>query len=59
MPDSILVFGREPRKEIGFATLLHGSIICVWILHTKVSNYFLQVTNADIDISKIKRASSP
>lgn len=59
MPDTILVFGREPRKKTGYATVLHvHSMTCVWRFHPEVSNSFLQITSADIDVCKIKGTSS-
>lgn len=58
MPDTILIFGINPRKKTTCATLLHVNITCVWIFCTEVCNCFLQITKADIDVCKIKEMPS-
>lgn len=58
MPDTILIFGINPRKKTTYATLLHVEITCVWIFHTEVCNCFLQITKADSDVCKIKEMPS-
>lgn len=58
MPDTILIFGINPRKKTTYATLLHVEITCVWIFRTEVCNCFLQITKADSDVCKIKEMPS-
>ena len=54
MSDTILIFGKESRKQAGYVTLLPVNFTPVWIFHILVSNYFCKLPKLTLMLIKLK-----